>query len=373
MMRSLLQRLRGQPAKASASKASVQSRDADVSNGFGAKRLLRSAAPCAGGVQRLDRSAVLADVQVLTRYCAIERPYWLCFLAHYQSLGVRRLQACVQSEAEAEELLAMAAPDGLEIHVHRLPADRDPSAALHSLPFAALAEQASFTLMVDCDEYLQPLRPDLSISQLADVFPHTAQWFFPWLMRPCLDPTDQKRGGFWGHVGKPLVRSDRMAGVAHDHAFRFHSSAQDVIPGPASAPAGVFGFALVHYWSRSFRDALLKTFNNRFRDAKSADLDQALTLIQAGDLPVRLRLLAYLWVQNGYLHTPDHPLEALDLELEQQMLSRCLSEAEEARCRGNFHRYCEQLHAESHTLPLYPAIPLHALPERLPVPHTRRA
>lgn len=157
MMHRLLQRLKGKIAKEP--KASIQSKDADVTNGFGAKRLLRAAAPCAGGVQQLDRRAGLADVQVLTRYCTIERPYWSCFLEHYEGLGVRRLQDCVQSEAEAEELLAMATPDGLEIHVHRLPADRDPSAALHSLPFTDLAEQAPFTLMVDCDEYLQPALP----------------------------------------------------------------------------------------------------------------------------------------------------------------------------------------------------------------------
>ncbi|QNI78220.1 hypothetical protein SynRS9909_00205 [Synechococcus sp. RS9909] len=371
MMRSLLQRLKGKTVKTS--KTTSQPRDGDLSNGFGAKRLLRSLTPCSGGVQPLERSEVLVDVQVLTRYCAIERPYWTCFLEHYHGLGVRRLQVCVQSEAEAEELLAMGAPEALDLCVHRLPADRDPSAALHSLPFASLAEQAPFTLMVDCDEYLQPLRPDLSVVQLAAVFPQTAQWFFPWLMRPCLEPADQQLGGFWGHVGKPLIRSERMAGVAHDHAFRLHPSSQDSVPGPASAPAGIFGFALVHYWSRSFRDALLKTFNNRFRDAKSADLDQALTLIHAGDLPVRLRLLAYLWVQNGYLQAPNHPLETLDLELEQHMLRRCLSEAEEEICRDSFDRYCEQLRAESHTLPLYPAIPLHALAERLPLPHTRRA
>ena len=78
-------------------------------------------------------------------------------------------------------------------------------------------------------------------------------------------------------------------------------------------------------------------------------------------------------VAGSFCQAPNHPLETLDLELEQHMLRRCLSEAEEEICRDSFDRYCEQLRAESHTLPLYPAIPLHALAERLPLPYTRRA
>ena len=119
-------------------------------------------------------------------------------------------------------------------------------------------------LVVDCDEYLVALRRDLCLNQLVEVFPGIKQWFLPWLMRPLVDDGDLAEGGFWGHVGKPLIHSADLDGVAHDHGFRLRQESQEA--GQDSAPAGQFGLALVHFWSRSFRDCLLKTFNNRFRN-----------------------------------------------------------------------------------------------------------
>lgn len=341
-----------------------RSPDGDLSNGFGARRLLCSPLAPGGDPGALPRASVLEGVQLLTRYCAMERPYWQGFLQHYRDLGVRCIQVGVQQREEARELESIPVPEGMTLRLHQLPADEDPSAALQSLPVALFAEEAPFTLMLDADEWLLPLRPDLSIQQLAQVFPTVSQWYLPWLLRPCLQPSDAGRGGFWGHVGKPLIRSQCMAGVAHDHSFRLqkrHSST-----GATSAPAGLFGFALVHFWSRSFRDCLVKTFHSRIQDAKSVDQADALTLIQSGGLPVRLRLLAYLMIQSGYVPLPDSLRPQVDLELEDRLVRRCVSERDETLCRQSFDRYCDQLRRSGPSLPLYPALSLLAVAERLP-------
>ena len=344
----------------------VRKNDADVSNGFGAKRLLRSTRS-----QGCADAQLLEGVQLLTRYCAIERPYWISFVSHYHGLGVRRIQACVQSDREAAELGALPVPAGMEVCIHCLPSDCDPSAALHSLPFPQIAEQAPFTLMVDCDEYLVAFRRDLSLNQLVEVFPGIKQWFLPWLIRPLIDDGDLAEGGFWGHVGKPLIHSADLEGVAHDHGFRLRQEPQEA--GQDSAPAGQFGLALVHFWSRSFRDCLLKTFNNRFRDAKSADLSDALALIRAHDLPVRLKLLAFLKVQSGYLALPASSRPCVDEREEARLLRACLSEDDEVLCRSTFDRYCEQLRQSRPTLPLYPAVPFFRLAELLPAVQSQSA
>jgi hypothetical protein len=341
-----------------------RSPDGDLSNGFGARRLLCSPLVPGGDPGPLPRASVLEGVQLLTRYCAMERPYWQGFLQHYHDLGVRRIQVGVQRQEEARELEAIPVPEGMTLRLHRLPVDQDPSAALQALPVALFAEEAPFTLMLDADEWLLPLRPDLSIQQLAQVFPAVCQWYVPWLLRPCLEPSDAGRGGFWGHVGKPLIRSECMAGVAHDHSFRLQK--QRCPTGTSSAPAGLFGFALVHFWSRSFRDCLVKTFHSRIQDAKSVDQADALALIQAGGLPVRLRLLAYLMVQSGYVPLPNSLRPQVDLEREDRLVRLWVSARDETLCRQSFDRYCEQLRQCGPSLPLYPALTLLAVAERLP-------
>ncbi len=339
--------------------SSYESSLTDVSNGFGAKKLLRSSLPQGPQAQR-----VLNGVQLLTRYCMIEGPYWRSFVDHYHGLGVTQIHVCAQTEQELDELKAVSVPTGLRLQLHRLPSDQDPGSALQALPFDQLASGGPMTLMVDCDEYFCSLRPDLSFDQLLQAYPGISQWHLPWLMRPCVNPADHLLGGFWGHVGKPLIRSDHLSGVLGDHYFRLRDDL--VRAGQLSAPAGLFGFAVVHYWARSFRDCLLKTFYNRFKDPKSSDLSHALTLIQMGDLPVRLRLLAFLAVQSGYLSLPSTISLFVDRVLEERILRRFLSVEDEQLCRSNYDRYCEQLVECKESLPVYPSVSLHHMVGILP-------
>ena len=49
-------------------------------------------------------ASLLDDVQVLTRFCVAEKPYWHAFVAHYQRLGAKRIHACVQNASEEQWL-----------------------------------------------------------------------------------------------------------------------------------------------------------------------------------------------------------------------------------------------------------------------------
>lgn len=336
----------------------------DGGNGFGAKKLLRLSVeshvanpPVAGG-------AVLRDVQVLTRYCAIERPYWPAFLAYYASQGVKIVHVCVQNEVDYRAIDDGYVPDGLRLTCHRIREDLDPSSALQLLDLSVIAEQAAFTLLVDCDEYFQSFRPDLSLGQLFNTFPSVGQFYLPWLMAPVLDQSQSVDFGFWGHIGKPVARSSRLSAIANDHSFCLDRN--DVDARIDSAPLGLFGFSIVHFWSRSFRDCLLKTFNNRFKDSKSADLLLALEKIRSGDLPNRLKILAFLCSQSRFVPVSNFPSQEICWDEENALLRACLSEADEKLCRKTFDRYCRQLQDLSYLLPLYPGIALKTAVESMP-------
>ena len=83
----------------------------DGGNGFGAKKLLRLPVESHVASRPVAAGAVLHDVQVLTRYCAIERPYWSAFLAHYALLGVETVHVCVQREEDYRAVVDGHVPD----------------------------------------------------------------------------------------------------------------------------------------------------------------------------------------------------------------------------------------------------------------------
>ena len=123
---------------------------------------------------------------------------------------------------------------------------------------------------------------------------------------------------------------------------------------------------LVHFWARSFRDCLIKVFCNRFVDAKSADQSQALALIHQGELPVRLRLLAYFDLQLGYLPTGLQEAPPFDWAQEEVLLRRVISEDDEHHAWELFGAYRDKLQGIQGQLPCYPAVTVGDLAHCLP-------
>ncbi len=309
--------------------------------------------------------APLHGVQLLTRYCRIERPYWFSFLEHYRKLGVCKIHACVQSESEARELSLLGAPLGVELCVHHLNEACDPSSALKQFDLKQIAYQSQYTLLVDVDEYLNVLNPSFTVEHLAAMFPGIGQFYAPWVLVPSINPRDLSGKGFWGHVGKPLVRNSRMKAVNSDHAFVLDGDVWSA--DQSSLPIGLYGFTVFHYWARSFRDCLLKAFCNRFNDEKSVDRDVAMALIRDGELPVRLRLLAYLDLQERFLDFSgmDNPV-TIDEQSECHLLRGYLSESDELRCEELFDCYRQYLGGIAMSLPVYPSRSLQQVAAWLP-------
>jgi len=277
---------------------------------------------------------------------------------------VKFIHACVQSQEDRQDLLGVPFPSSAELVVHLVPGDLDPDAALRCLDLTSVVGSAPYTMMVDCDEYFHALNPEVSIQDLFAIFPDVGQLPIPWVMCPILGDDSPERGGFWGHTGKSVARSEWIVSIAGMHGFRIDSRTAD----PKRIPVGTFGSVLIHYWSRSFRDCLLKTFNNRIKESKNADLAIALDKIQSGDLPIRLRLLAYLHCQARYLTLPDPPLASFDWSLEEAILRRHLSEKDEDLCRNIFEDYFWKLKKRIRAYPLYPAVSIVQMARLLPSP-----
>ena len=230
-------------------------------DGFGSFPATQTALP----VGNCGSQCFLKDIQILTRFCAAEKPYWPGFLSHYSGMGAEAIHVCVQSETERDWLLKTADEysGGALVVVHLVSSDVTPNVALQGLNLNRIREGAEFTLLVDCDEFVGSLKTVNCLRSVLDLYPDHYQWHLPWLMRTLIANADIARGGYWGHVGKPVVRSEYMQSVINDHCFSACISGQQA-DSSSTVPLGVHGLVVVHLWSRSFADSLIKVFCNRF-------------------------------------------------------------------------------------------------------------
>lgn len=268
----------------------------------------------------------LKNVSLITRYCAIEKPYWLGFLNHYSSLGVTRVHVCVQKEAEYKELVSFKGPDGLKIFLHRVPDDCPPNIALQRLDFSIVRAGADLLMLIDCDEYFVSTSGSLAVE---DIFKNHNQPIgldLPWIMNPVIEPTQVPTIGFFGGATKQIARARDIMGIASDHEFLLRPNDNNK---PTQNNGFAFGFFLVHYWSRSFRDCLLKVFLNRFPNFKSSDQAVALKKIRQGGLPNRLKLLALIDAQPKTLTMQMPKISPFDAEAEEVLIRKYLSEEDE--------------------------------------------
>ena len=330
-------------------------------NGFGGSRSLQQARLLSS---QCNPSEVLEGVQVLTRLCEIDLPYWNSFLRHYRSQGVRVVHVCIQLQSDQALLELLPVPAGLRLVIHQLEHNCSPNEAMKRFNASGLDALAQFTLMVDADEYFYAPNLDFTALRLGEMYPQVAQFFLPWLMHINLGSCENSTSGFWGHASKPLARTLQIDDIHDDHTFRLKFPMQRY--GAASLPIGGLGFVLVHHWSRSFRDTLLKTLCTRFNDAKSVDRFKAKLMLTDGELPVRLRLLAYLDAQHRYLSVPACPFKLVNEELEHDLIRRHLSADQEATAWELFIRYRDALKRGLSQWPIYPTLGLSDVAPLLP-------
>ena len=81
-----------------------ESADAGL-DGFGSFPFNRTLEP----IDTTELKGALDGVQVLTRFCASEQPYWHAFVEHYRRQSVNGIHVCVQTDDDRDWLRADAA------------------------------------------------------------------------------------------------------------------------------------------------------------------------------------------------------------------------------------------------------------------------
>lgn len=348
-------------------KLSVPAISLESLNGFGGQKTLRSMLPAGSSSYHAKGIEILRDVQVLTRFHAIESPYWLSFVSHYHSIGVQKFYVCVQSQYDYEALSSLPTPKQIQVQAIFLPPDLNPNQAIRHLDASLLKSDAKYTLWVDCDEYFWPMRPGLAMESLFKIYPDATQFCLPWIMSPLPQLNSSHGYGYWGHIGKSISISKQIETIVSSHSFKTHPL--DAAHHNQALPIGLYGMSIVHYWARSLRDCLLKTFQNKFEDTKSCDSNRVRFLISIGELPIRMRLLAFLDLQSRYIPLQSAPIVSVDLHMENAFMREYLPLEVESQCFECFHDYRSLLDRHLSKIPIYPATSLLELAKALPSMH----
>ena len=109
---------------------------------------------------------------------------------------------------------------------------------------------------------------------------------------------------------------------------------------------GLKSAEIIHYWSRSHEDTLLKVFFSRMKSFKTSDQKEAVELIKNGKLPNRLKILSFLAVQAklGGIDCPKFVDELnFDHDLANSMLKNYIDEDTLISCERIYQEFTERL------------------------------
>ena len=248
----------------------------------------------------------LKSFQVITRYCLIESPYWKSFLEHYKSLGVTLFHICVQTNEDEEDFKNKFKSSCPNFKIHRINSKITPNKALKEFNCKLLDPNLKNTLLVDSDEFIEIYQFDKWFEKLNASFDLKIQWSMNMLENIFEDNSK----GFFGHATKPACRTELIRKIRSDHRFELMGFSKEFknrnidksiyisLISKYKKPNSV----LIHYWSRSINDVILRTIFSRFKSFKQSDQSDFFAKIKSGELPFRLKMMAYLNIQRKYLN-----------------------------------------------------------------------
>jgi len=248
------------------------------------------------------RAGLVGDppsVCVVARIYSAELPFLAAFATHYGNLGVSMFYFIVTKPSEKaliEAHLEKLWPETVDANWGVLVfGGRQPGAWERTDVVAGQWEavQQDFVLLIDLDEYLWLPQDIPSLPLLAQANPMVARFIFQ-----SLTVAADTRGSNPFAVVKAIhrvcgfrtmFRKRSMSHIKPDLRVELLcNGAQNL-----QCLSVSMGVSIVHYWSRSFHDAVLRSSLSEAKYAKSSAKDMEKD-IEAGQLPVRLKVLAYL-------------------------------------------------------------------------------
>ena len=301
---------------------------------------------------------MFSNFQIITRYCSIEKPYAKAFLDYYKNQGLQLLHIIVQSEAERDEIRSLCKESNLNTSITLFPEDISPDDTVRRFPKKLLSLDLPICTMIDMDEYIYAKKKKdrllWSENLLAWLIEHQNQSLkINWHMNVCDMLSEQRQpiNGFKGHQGKQIVltkniiQDNKTDGFAGAHVLTRQRSKK------------LRSSMLVHLWSRSFQDSLLKVFFSRMKSFKTSDQSHAANIIRMGKIPNRLINLSFLACQSQDIKSPSF-ISGLEFDHNhaKDMLRTYISEDLVEKCYLNYQKYSALLQAyiDDHEPTYYP-------------------
>ena len=286
------------------------------------------------------------------RFCWIDSPYWKAFYLYYYKLGVRLIHVCIQKNKDADILRSFAYPSDLRLVIHKVPNDVSPNDAWlkNNLSISDFQKITPYILVLDTDEFIKIYNPRIKIEKLMENYDCLYLW---WIYNPIVCTNQPKSKGFLASKTgiKSLVRSDKVIGLDTCHSFQFNRPNEEINAGRSSH----YGIFLIHNWSRSPADMLLKTLFSEIKDSKNIDQSVAIKLIKEGNLPIRAKFAIYLDLQIRYFDGLDNSyVSDFDTALENKILSSQIDENILTRYYDLFSNYRIMLSKKIHLFPSFP-------------------
>lgn len=302
-------------------------------------------------------SDTLSKFQIITRYCSIEKPYAKAFLNYYKNKGLQLIHVIVQSESEKDEIKQLCKETNINTRITLYPEMLSPDSTIKQFPKNSLSPDLPLCMMVDMDEYVHveaKERSSWSNDLLTWLEEHPKKSLkMDWHMNICdlASTPRQPLNGFKGHQGKQIALTKTI--IQDNKTNGLHSAHRLIKQKPTKLKSSF----LVHLWSRSFQDSLLKIFFSRMKSFKTSDQANAKGIIENNKIPNRLVNLAFLACQSQSIKSP-YFVSELEFEHDQAktLLSEYISEDLAELCYLNYKKYTQllQKYINENTPPYHP-------------------
>ena len=260
----------------------------------------------------------LNKVQIIVRYCSIEEPYWNAFINHYYSLDVRIINIIVQNKKDIISLKRFNYPNDLDLYFFESK-EKDPNKALINFNLNLVKNKSKYTLLLDCDEFIYCFNDKLDFSKLLD---KKKSLNIRWLINP-LTNKKSLSSGFYGTECKQIAISNRLIRIQNCHKFDTLDNQNN------EEEATIYGIVLLHNWSRSLIDCLLKSSYSKIKNEKTVDQKNIVKNLKNGKLNSRAKYLAFLDIQNRYIvGINDNYIKLFNYQKEQELIMEKFSDVD---------------------------------------------
>lgn len=230
----------------------------------------------------------MTSIAVLSRIYPGEIPYINSFLEYYVKIGVDKFYLINTHYDNKDEIIDFLSKNThfKKIKLYHLPKDCLKLIGCQNNYLQYIEEE--YTLNIDIDEYLQITDlKDFCITmkkQDKEIDGILFNWYMNFNDNVIQeDNVLEIKSKKWTE-GKCLFKTKNITQI-NDHMCYSNIKKLFIIPS---------NIMLLHLWSRSFNDVIIKSINQRFNDIKSSNLDILLSSLKNNNIPKRFKILAYL-------------------------------------------------------------------------------